>query len=559
MPSFSIDKSTSTNILSKTNWLRKGLLTSSIALAFLFLHGCSDPKLPDSDDGGGALAVKKNENPPQIPNDKSNMKKVKLAELELHNQVLESTEKDGWTLRSVARAPADESSFAEGKVSSKGLLGLMGTGSGGGGDFGGRGPGSGESLGRFLSADPPAPSLRRPTGAAVGSRGGLRVESDSESFKEVRKAMKKRSRKPSPARERTPRQAPKTSLKAASTDDNKDFEAFKKFLITWSDKSSTAGQVQRLDVRERAYLRVENKDGKSIPMANVVVKDVKNKAVIWAGKTHGNGELAFYPRIALPKTKGKVDGGFVLEAEFDGKIQQVSWDGSSKAPTLILDVDRPVEEPLALDVLFILDTTGSMSDELQRIKDSLLSVTKKLRTTGKEFDLRYGAVLYRDITDGYVTKRHPFVSDVDLFSSHLQSVQAGGGGDRPESLNQGLAVGVEQMKWRKNSVKIAFVVADAPPHMDYEQDVPYGESALRALEKGIKIHMVAASGLQEFGSLVFRQTAQLTGGKFIFIEYGGNIAASAAKHGVKNAPQKSNNLDDILFEQVQEELAHWGQ
>ena len=146
---------------------------------------------------------------------------------------------------------------------------------------------------------------------------------------------------------------------------------------------------------------------------------------------------------------------------------------------------------------------------------------------------------------------------LEAFSAALQSVRAAGGGDTPESLNQGLAEGIGRLEWREGAAKVMFLIADAPAHMDYEGDVTYGTSLRAALDKGIRIHAVAASGLDAFGSLMFRQIAQFTRGKFVFIEYGGNVAASGAKHGVKGA-KKSNNLDDILFEQIQVEIATWG-
>ena len=101
-----------------------------------------------------------------------------------------------------------------------------------------------------------------------------------------------------------------------------------------------------------------------------------------------------------------------------------------------------------------------------------------------------------------------------------------------------------------------FLIADASPHMDYEGDVPYGQSLKAAVGRGIRIHSVAASSLDPVGSLVFRQVAQFTRGKFIFIEYG-TPEASAVSHGV-GGEVKRNNLEDILFEQIRDELATWG-
>jgi len=57
--------------------------------------------------------------------------------------------------------------------------------------------------------------------------------------------------------------------------------------------------------------------------------------------------------------------------------------------------------------------------------------------------------------------------------------------------------------------------------------------------------------------LVFRQIAQYTRGRFIFIEYGEDIAASAEAHGVKAAVE-ANNLDDILLREIRREIDGWG-
>jgi hypothetical protein len=213
-------------------------------------------------------------------------------------------------------------------------------------------------------------------------------------------------------------------------------------------------------------------------------------------------------------------------------------------------------DPFELDGMFLIDTTGSMGDEIASIKASLLKVTEQLRAMEREFQLRYGAVLFRDIGDEYVTATHAFTSDIEAFDRALASVKAQGGGDGPESVNQGLAQSIGGVEWREGAAKVVFLIGDAPPHMDYAGDTWYGESVRAAVGKGIRVHSVAASGLDGRGTLVWRQIAQFTRGKFIFIEYG-STAASAESHGVKGAV-KSNNLEDILFEQIRDELARFG-
>ncbi len=200
--------------------------------------------------------------------------------------------------------------------------------------------------------------------------------------------------------------------------------------------------------------------------------------------------------------------------------------------------------------------SADFSGTTAAIKSTLLAVTTKLKGLDQEFDLRYGAVLYRDITDAYVTKAHPFTTDITAFDKALKKIEANGGGDTPESMNQGLAVAIDAMEWRKGAAKIVFLIADAPPHLDYKNDVPYGESLEAAVAQGIRVHAVAASGLDAAGTAVFRQVAHFARGKFIFIEYGGSVQSTAEGHGVKGKV-KGNNLDDILFEQIRDEIAQW--
>ncbi|MHC4860984.1 MAG: vWA domain-containing protein [Planctomycetota bacterium] len=364
-----------------------------------------------------------------------------------------------------------------------------------------------------------------------------------------------------PGKARSPGASP---LRAGSTDDNAEYDAFLEFLAKWSDRPDLAGRFQMLDVRDRRYVRVVTRAGKPVPAAEVRVVDEAADRILLAGTTYGDGRVPLYPH-APPSREAKGPAAVVfapegpsliVEVGFGGARKRVRWDGKSAELTVEIDAARPVADPVKLDVCILLDTTGSMSDEIEQIKATLLRVTERLRSLSREFDLRYGAVLYRDLGDVYVTKSHPFTGDIRAFDRALKAVKAGGGGDTPESMNQGLAEAVGRMDWREGAAKVLFLIADAPPHMDYDGDVSYGTSLSAAVEKGIRIHSVAASGLEPLGSLIFRQIAQFARGKFVFIEYG-TVEKSAAAHGVKGKT-KANNLDDILFEQIREEVARWG-
>lgn len=351
------------------------------------------------------------------------------------------------------------------------------------------------------------------------------------------------------------RQAPATPLRAGWTDDNDGFDDYLAFLATWTDRAGMAGQYTQVDVRDRRFVKVVDAEGRPLPAARVSVLDRTTDEIVWTATTFGDGRAPFYPTLADQAPGGAPEAGWLVQVAHGDAWTAVPWDGSGGELSVALDSAIP-EGPVPIDVVFVIDTTGSMSDEIDRIKQTLLGVTAKLRESETPFDLRYGAVLYRDVGDQYVTSTHAFTGDVAAFDASLREIAAGGGGDTPESLNQGLAVAVSGMDWREEGAKVAFVIADAPPHMDYQGDVAYDASAIAAIHHGIRVHTVAASGLDDVGSLVFRQVAQLTRGRFVFIEYG-SLAAAAADHGV-GGQVSGNNLDAILYDRIAAEIAGFG-
>src|SRR5262249_35678989 len=111
-------------------------------------------------------------------------------------------------------------------------------------------------------------------------------------------------------------------------------------------------------------------------------------------------------------------------------------------------------------------------------------------------DLKVGLVAYRDKGDAYITQVHDLSDDLDDIHGRLKKFQAAGGGDAPEHVNQALYDAVHKIKWSTDSktLKIIFLVGDAPPHMDYTDDVKYPETCKKAVEKGIIINTIQCGG-----------------------------------------------------------------
>ncbi len=145
-----------------------------------------------------------------------------------------------------------------------------------------------------------------------------------------------------------------------------------------------------------------------------------------------------------------------------------------------------------IELVLVLDTTGSMSGLIERAKAELWGIVDQLSADDPSAQIRIGLVGFRDRGDEYVTQIVDLSSDIDASYGKMVGFRADGGGDTPESVNAALAVAVGQIAWsRGGNVDRAIVLAgDAPPHMDYAGETQWPASVSKALSRGIAIHAI---------------------------------------------------------------------
>lgn len=186
------------------------------------------------------------------------------------------------------------------------------------------------------------------------------------------------------------------------------------------------------------------------------------------------------------------------------------------------------EEPSRIEVAFALDTTGSMSGLIEGAKQKIWSIANQMADTSQEVEIRIGLVGYRDRGDEYVTRLYDLTDDIDSIYGHLRGFRADGGGDTPESVNQALHTAVTKMSWSESPdvYKVVFLVGDAPPHMNYSDDVKYSETARLASERGITLNTIQCGDLPDT-SQVWRQIAKLGSGRYVAIQQDGAMVTLA--------------------------------
>ncbi len=342
------------------------------------------------------------------------------------------------------------------------------------------------------------------------------------------------------------RNRPQESLQAGEVDDNKLLEKY----IGYTERYDAGGGVHRFDARERYRIRVADASGDAVPDAQVSIQAGGN--TLFKGRTGTRGEVLFFP-AALDE---QAPQSLTVTARHGDQVatSENTRDPAGGTWTVKLESRAADRKAMTLDLLFLVDTTGSMSEEISRVRDTIQSVSNRIKALPARPTLRLGMVLYRDKGDEYVTRRRPFTSDVDAFQAALRGVRADGGGDEPEDLNAGLQQAIEAMDWTpNNAVRMMFVIADAPPHLDYQDEYDYFLGARRAVEKGIQIIGVSTMGTNDVGEFVFRQLALLTQGRFVFITRGGERGETP--HKVDRQDYSVQRLDDLIVRLVSEELA----
>ncbi|MBI2811280.1 MAG: VWA domain-containing protein [Candidatus Melainabacteria bacterium] len=191
--------------------------------------------------------------------------------------------------------------------------------------------------------------------------------------------------------------------------------------------------------------------------------------------------------------------------------------------------DRP-----HMDLAFCIDTTGSMQHEIDMVKTKTKELVAKLSTGKPAPIVRVGLVAYRDRGDEYVTKVFPFSDNIDQVVKDISSLKAAGGGDGPESVNEGLHVALNSLDWGtdKGTAKLLFLIGDAGPH-DYPGDYKWDDESKKAIARGIQVNTIACSGLENYpgtrGVDVFKQIAKLTDGKYDTLAYRSEIVDASGK------------------------------
>ena len=277
-----------------------------------------------------------------------------------------------------------------------------------------------------------------------------------------------------------------------------------------SNLAQSIPDLPRVDTLNVVTVRVADARGRAIPFAEVRITCSDGNSIALA--TQADGTATFFP--GLDRLSERVS----LSARRGGKTiaaaRPMLVSSQPGGQTIGLTANINAVAPAKLDLMFVIDTTGSMGDEIRYLQSELRSIISAVATKHRGTDIRLGFVFYRDEGDDYVTHSVAFDRDIGRQQRILAGQRADGGGDYPEAMDQALIRAVGQ-QWRPDAVKSLFLVADAPPHDDQFARSWVAAEAARA--KRIHITPIAASGVADKAEYAMRAMAAATQSRYLFL------------------------------------------
>ncbi|HEX4695327.1 vWA domain-containing protein [Sphingomonas sp.] len=266
-----------------------------------------------------------------------------------------------------------------------------------------------------------------------------------------------------------------------------------------------------VDTARALTVAVTDPAGQPMPLTDVVLTCADGNSLTL--RTLADGTAIFFPGL------DRLGDSVRLSVRSDGRpiaddrtVSIPSAPGGQRVSITAAGSARAVSK---FDLMLVVDTTGSMGDELGYLQAELRSILSAIRRSHPTLDIRVGLVFYRDVGDDYVTRSVQFTGDIDQTQAILARQYAAGGGDYPEAVDQAMNRAVNDFQWRPDAVKSMLWVADAPPHDDRIGASWTAAEIARA--KRIQIVPVAASGVAKEAEFVMRAMAAATQSRYLFL------------------------------------------
>lgn len=257
----------------------------------------------------------------------------------------------------------------------------------------------------------------------------------------------------------------------------------------------------------------------------VEVSLMKENAEISTSIADKNGVCYLYPNFEALNYNIKIKY-LNQDNEMVENIETVNGDTSFIIDAMEYEINK-------IELLFMIDTTGSMSDEINYIKAEVKDVIRRVKAANDNVEIKVGILLYRDYGDFYITKSFAFNDDIEEVQRFINNAKAAGGGDFEEAVQVAFDE-ANSIQWSQNATKLLIHIADAPAH---DEDVRSWNNSINDLaSKGVRIISVASSGIDKKTEYFFRSQSIITNGYYLYITDESGVGEEHLEGSVEERP-----------------------
>ncbi|MCI5059407.1 MAG: T9SS type A sorting domain-containing protein [Flavobacteriales bacterium] len=303
---------------------------------------------------------------------------------------------------------------------------------------------------------------------------------------------------------------------------------------------------------KRFTLQLSSESEVPIVDATVQLMNSSNE-LVWETRTDNTGKAECWANILDQKTSKS----FHFLINHGGKEHRLDNAKEFHKKINTLKINTDCTPPNTLDIMFVVDATGSMGDEIGYLKTELNDVIKTAQSNQKDLQLRMGSIFYRDHGDEYVTRKSPFSNDINKTTKFIKEQSANGGGDFPEAVTDALEDAIYNSEWSQQArSRLLFLVLDAPPHNSSSKLEKLHKQIKKAAQMGIQIVPLSGSGIDKSTEYLMRAMALATNGTYMFLTNHSGVGG----HHVEPTTDKFDTefLNEMLIEFIENAVFHPG-
>ncbi|MFK7808462.1 MAG: carboxypeptidase regulatory-like domain-containing protein [Saprospiraceae bacterium] len=315
-----------------------------------------------------------------------------------------------------------------------------------------------------------------------------------------------------------------------------DNEHFKRYCNNWGFHPD-----QRFDLKIV--------DQNSRPVANIKVNLLDaDEVVVWSALTDNKGAVSLWGNMYNGK-----NGEFKLQiitSENETTLPAIPYSEGLNQHQLSSNCSTSNQ----VDVAFVVDVTGSMSDEIRYLKSEIRDVIDRAESEEQELALRTAAVYYAAQNQLNLLNHSPLSENKEETISFINNTPTGGGG--VEIVEAGLRIAIKELDWNPEAIaRVIFILLDEPPANNELVRTELHQLIEEAAKKGIKVIPVASSGINKPTEFLLKLFAMSTNGTYTFLTnhsgIGNNhIAPEAGDYNVET-------LNDLMVRLITESSEYY--